>query len=34
MGNTAETVSQGKILVVEDDPAAARSAAYALGERG
>ncbi len=27
-------VSRGRILVVEDDPAAARFAAYVLGERG
>jgi two-component system, response regulator FlrC len=32
--NIGEAVSRGKILVVEDDPAAARFAAYVLGERG
>ena len=30
----APAVSRGRILVVEDDPAAARFAAYVLGERG
>ncbi len=34
MGNTAAGVNRGKILVVEDDPAAARFALFVLGERG
>jgi DNA-binding response OmpR family regulator len=34
MGNTTPAVCRGKILVVEDDPAAARFAVYVLGERG
>ncbi len=34
MGNIGPAVSRGKILVVEDDPAAARFATYVLGERG
>ena len=34
MGNTAPATGRGRILVVEDDPTAARFAAYVLGERG
>ena len=34
MGSTAPAACRGRILVVEDDPAAARFAVYVLGERG
>jgi CheY-like chemotaxis protein len=34
MGDTAPATGRGRILVVEDDPTAARFAAFVLGERG